>query len=45
MTIVAALGNAGGPVAAARANDDLTGALPTFFAVAEAYPDLFRCRG
>lgn len=35
-----ALGNAGGPVAAARANDDLSGALRTFFAVAEAYPDL-----
>lgn len=35
-----ALGGAGGPVAAARANDDLSGALRTFFAVAEAYPDL-----
>ena len=35
-----ALGSAGGPVAAARANDDLSSALRTFFAVAEAYPDL-----
>ena len=35
-----ALGAAGGPVAAARANDELSGALRTFFAVAEAYPDL-----
>ncbi|MGE5837916.1 MAG: LemA family protein [Acidobacteriota bacterium] len=35
-----ALGNAATPAAAARANDDLTGALGTFFAIAEAYPDL-----
>ena len=34
------LGNAASPAAAARANDDLTGALGTFFAIAEAYPDL-----
>jgi LemA protein len=36
----AALGQASGPAAAARANATLTGALGTFFAVAEAYPDL-----
>ena len=35
-----ALGSASGPREAARANDDLSGALRTFFAVAEAYPDL-----
>ncbi|MGE5245705.1 MAG: LemA family protein [Betaproteobacteria bacterium] len=35
-----ALGTARGPGAAARANDDLTGALDRFFALAEAYPDL-----
>ena len=35
-----ALGAAAGPGAAAIANDDLTAALRTFFAVAEAYPDL-----
>ena len=35
-----ALGAAGGPVAAARANDELSGALRSFFALAEAYPDL-----
>jgi LemA protein len=35
-----ALGDAAGPAAAARANADLTGALHTVFAVAEAYPDL-----
>jgi LemA protein len=35
-----ALGTASGPVAAARANQALTGALHTFFALAEAYPDL-----
>jgi LemA protein len=35
-----ALGAAAGPAAAARAYDDLTGALGRFFAVAEAYPDL-----
>jgi len=35
-----ALGTAATPAAAARANDDLTGALGTFFAIAEAYPDL-----
>lgn len=35
-----ALGAAHTPSAAARANDDLTGALGTFFAIAEAYPDL-----
>jgi len=34
------LGSANGPREAARANADLTGALQTFFAVAEAYPDL-----
>lgn len=34
------LGAAPGPRAAARANDDLSGALRSFFAVAEAYPDL-----
>jgi LemA protein len=34
------LGAAGGPAAAARANQDLSGALQSFFAVAEAYPDL-----
>jgi LemA protein len=34
------LGAAPGPGAAARADADLTGALRTFFAVAEAYPDL-----
>ncbi len=35
-----ALGAAHGPLAAARANESLSGALQTFFAVAEAYPDL-----
>ena len=35
-----ALGAAHTPSAAARANDDLTGALGTFFAIAEADPDL-----
>ena len=35
-----ALGAAAGPGAAALANDNLTAALGTFFAVAEAYPDL-----
>ena len=35
-----ALGGAAGPGAAARADAELTGALRTFFAVAEAYPDL-----
>ena len=35
-----ALGAAATPSAAARANADLTGALGTFFALAEAYPDL-----
>lgn len=35
-----ALGTAATPAAAARANDNLTGALGTFFAIAEAYPDL-----
>jgi LemA protein len=35
-----ALGGASGPAAAGAANDQLTGALRTFFAVAEAYPDL-----
>jgi LemA protein len=35
-----ALGAAATPAAAARANADLTGALGTFFALAEAYPDL-----
>jgi LemA protein len=35
-----ALGAATSPPAAARASDDLTGALGTFFAVAEAYPEL-----
>jgi LemA protein len=35
-----ALGAAAGPGAAARANENLTAALGTFFAVAEAYPDL-----
>jgi LemA protein len=35
-----ALGQAAGPRAAAQANDTLTGALRTFFAIAEAYPDL-----
>src|SRR5688572_17927755 len=35
-----ALGMAAGPRAAAQANDTLTGALRTLFAVAEAYPDL-----
>jgi LemA protein len=35
-----ALGTAAGPGAAALANDGLTTALRTFFAVAEAYPDL-----
>jgi LemA protein len=35
-----ALGAAGGPGAAARADADLTGALHTFFAIAEAYPEL-----
>ena len=35
-----ALGAAAGPGAAALANDKLTAALGTFFAVAEAYPDL-----
>ncbi len=36
----AALGAAATPGAAARANADLTGALGTFFALAEAYPEL-----
>jgi LemA protein len=36
----AALGGASGPRAAAQANADLSQALTTFFAVAEAYPDL-----
>jgi LemA protein len=35
-----ALGRAAGPGAAARADADLTSALHTMFAVAEAYPDL-----
>jgi LemA protein len=35
-----ALGTAAGPGQAARADAELTGALRTFFAVAEAYPDL-----
>jgi LemA protein len=35
-----ALGSARGPGAAARADAALTGALHTFFALAEAYPDL-----
>lgn len=35
-----ALGDAAGPTAAARANADLSGALHTVFALAEAYPDL-----
>ena len=35
-----ALGAAPNPREAARANDDLSGALRSFFAVAEAYPDL-----
>ena len=35
-----ALSSAAGPRDAARANDDLSGALRSFFAVAEAYPDL-----
>lgn len=35
-----ALGAASGPVATARANQALSGALHTFFALAEAYPDL-----
>lgn len=35
-----ALGAAAGPRAAARANDNLSSALQSFFAVAEAYPDL-----
>ena len=35
-----ALGAAAGPRDAARANAELTSALGTFFAVAEAYPDL-----
>jgi LemA protein len=35
-----ALGTASGPRASARANADLSAALTTFFAVAEAYPDL-----
>jgi len=35
-----ALGAAAGPRAAAQANDTLTGALQSFFAVAEAYPAL-----
>lgn len=35
-----ALGSAAGPRAAAQANAALTGALATFFALAEAYPDL-----
>ena len=35
-----ALGAATTPRDAARANDDLSGALRSFFAVAEAYPDL-----
>jgi LemA protein len=34
------LGQATGPHAAAQANDTLTGALRSFFAIAEAYPDL-----
>jgi LemA protein len=41
--IIDARGAIGGetrPSAAARANDDLTGALRTLFALAEAYPDL-----
>jgi LemA protein len=36
----AALDAAAGPAAAARAYDDLTGALGRLFAVAEAYPEL-----
>jgi LemA protein len=36
----AALGAASGPRASAQANADLSAALTTFFAVAEAYPDL-----
>ena len=36
----AALGTASGPRAAAQADAALTGALTTFFALAEAYPDL-----
>jgi LemA protein len=35
-----ALGAAAGPAAAARAYEDLSGALGTFFAFAEAYPEL-----
>ena len=35
-----ALSSAAGPGAAARANADLTSALQSFFAIAEAYPDL-----
>jgi LemA protein len=35
-----ALGSAGGPRASAQANAELSAALTTFFAVAEAYPDL-----
>ncbi len=35
-----ALGTAAGPREAARANAELTAALGTFFALAEAYPDL-----
>jgi LemA protein len=35
-----ALGSAAGPRAAARANDELSGALRSLVAVAEAYPDL-----
>lgn len=35
-----ALGSAAGPRAAAQANAALTGTLATFFALAEAYPDL-----
>ena len=35
-----ALGQAAGPRAAAQANDTLTKALGSFFAIAEAYPDL-----
>lgn len=35
-----AIGAAPGPAAAARADAELTGALQTFFAVAEAYPEL-----
>jgi LemA protein len=35
-----ALGTAAGPAAAARADADLGAALGTFFAVAEAYPEL-----